>query len=79
MDLRQIGEETSAATRRANASLVEVDELETRVTDIKQQYKINQRHLEDTRLAVNQASLKAQKASNDARNLEDVSAAGREG
>ena len=71
-DLTQIADETRAAARRANASSVEVEELEGRVTAVKQHYKINQRHLEDTRLAVNQAGLQAQKASNDARQLEDV-------
>lgn len=56
-------------------SLIEVQELERRVDDVKLQYKINQQHLQDTQSAVNQAALKAQRAANDAKQLEDVSTA----
>lgn len=54
-------------------SLIEVQELEVRVDNVKLQYKINQQHLQDTTSAVNQAALKAQRAANDAKQLEDVS------
>ncbi|XP_018022771.1 laminin subunit beta-1 isoform X4 [Hyalella azteca] len=70
-DLSQIAVETEAADRRATTSLQEVENLEGRLTQVKQQYKINQRHLEDTRNAVDEATVKAQKASHDATNLED--------
>ena len=60
------------AHERANASLLEVQLLEARVEQVKAEYQLNQRHLEDTNSAVDQADLKAKKAANDARLLEDV-------
>lgn len=71
----QIASETSVAHAKANSSLTEVQDLERRVDEVKLQYKINQQHLEDTTNAVNQAALKAQRAANDAKQLEDVSTA----
>uniref|UniRef100_A0A6A7G3W6 Laminin subunit beta-1-like isoform X5 n=4 Tax=Hirondellea gigas TaxID=1518452 RepID=A0A6A7G3W6_9CRUS len=71
VDLTQIAQETDAAARRADASLLQVEQLAHRMTDVKQQYKINRRHLEDTRIAVNEAGNKAHRASNGARHLED--------
>lgn len=61
------------AQERANASIQEVQMLESRVELVKTLYQLNQRHLEDTNNAVDQADLKAKKAANDARLLEDVS------
>uniref|UniRef100_A0A0P4W557 Laminin subunit beta-1 n=1 Tax=Scylla olivacea TaxID=85551 RepID=A0A0P4W557_SCYOL len=69
--LTQITSETSVAQERANASLREVQLLEMRVEQVKAEYQLNQRHLEDTNNAVDQADLKAKKAANDARLLED--------
>nr|XP_045621460.1 laminin subunit beta-1-like isoform X3 [Procambarus clarkii] len=69
--LTQIASETSVAQAKANSSLKEVQDLESRVEKVKIQYKINQRHLEDTTNAVSQAALKAQRAANDAKQLED--------
>ncbi|KAK7007288.1 hypothetical protein SK128_025645 [Halocaridina rubra] len=69
--LTQIASETSIAQAKANSSLKEVQLLEERVEEVKLQYKINQRHLEDTTSAVNQAALKSQRAANDAKGLED--------
>ena len=61
------------AREKANTSMLEVQALETRVEQVKAEYLLNQRHLEDTNNAVDQADLKAKKAANDARLLEDVS------
>ncbi|XP_071527686.1 laminin subunit beta-1 isoform X6 [Panulirus ornatus] len=69
--LTQIASETSIAQTKANSSLKEVQKLEIRVEDVKRQYKINQQHLQDTTSAVSQAALKAQRAANDARQLEE--------
>ncbi|KAK8404590.1 hypothetical protein O3P69_007682 [Scylla paramamosain] len=69
--LTQITSETSVAQERANNSLREVQLLEIRVEQVKAEYQLNQRHLEDTNNAVDQADLKAKKAANDARLLED--------
>lgn len=69
--LTQIASETSVAQAKANSSLREVQDLERRVESVKLQYIINQQHLEDTTAAVNQADLKAQRAANDAKQLED--------
>lgn len=60
------------AQEKASASLLEVQELERRVEQVKNEYQLNQRHLADTNIAVDQADLKAKKAANDARQLEDV-------
>lgn len=68
----QITSETNVAQEKANASLLEVQELEVRVDRVKSAYQLNQRHLEDTTIAVDQADLKAKKAANDAQQLEDV-------
>lgn len=68
----QIASETSVAQAKANSSLRDVQDLERRVESVKLQYIINQQHLEDTTAAVNQADLKAQRAANDAKQLEDV-------
>ncbi|XP_042867621.1 laminin subunit beta-1-like isoform X3 [Penaeus japonicus] len=69
--LTQIASETSVAQAKANSSLIDVQDLERRVENVKLQYIINQQHLEDTTAAVNQADLKAQRAANDAKQLED--------
>lgn len=52
--------------------MLEVGALEKRVEQVKAAYQLNQRHLEDTTIAVDQADLKARKAANDAQQLEDV-------
>lgn len=70
--LSQITSETNVAQEKANASLLEVQGLELRVDDVKAAYQLNQRHLDDTTIAVDQADLKAKKAANDAQQLEDV-------
>ncbi|XP_050736724.1 laminin subunit beta-1-like isoform X4 [Eriocheir sinensis] len=69
--LTQITSETNVAQEKANASLLEVGALEKRVEQVKAAYQLNQRHLEDTTIAVDQADLKARKAANDAQQLED--------
>lgn len=40
---------------------------------VQNNYTVNQRYLADTRAAIDQADLTAQKAANEARDLEDVS------
>lgn len=71
--LQQIANETQAAAHRANASLIEVEQFNNRVKEMKYMYNINKRHLDDTKSAVEQSKLKAYKASNEAIGLEDVS------
>lgn len=69
--LTQIAAETKVAQNKANSSLLEVVILEERVDAVRVEYQVNQQYLDDTREAVTEASLKAQRASNDASNLEN--------
>ena len=69
---KKIASETEAAQGQANASRSNVISLGARVDAVQGDFKINQRHLDDTTDAVKQAALTAQKATNEAQVLNDV-------
>lgn len=69
---QQIASETTAAQEKANASRGSVLALGERVDKVQADFKINQQHLQDTKAAVDQAALTAQRATNEAKELEDV-------